>query len=179
TVKTTVNGCTSASGSGTSAPKAAPTAPTASVTQPTCTTLTGTISVTSPKTGLSFSIDGSNYSNTSGSFSNVAPGTYNLTAKNSVGCVSTATVITITASQNCSSIGNYVFKDANANGLQDNNESGLSGVTVQLLNNSGTVLTTTTTSSSGAYTFSSLAPGTYSVKFTTSSGFYPSPSNAG
>ncbi len=109
----------------------------------------------------------------------MAPGTYNLTAKNSAGCISTPTVINVTASQNCSSIGNFVFKDANVNGLQESSESGLSGVTVKLLNSGGTVLATTTTSSSGAYSFNNLAPGTYSVSFTTPSGYYPTLSNVG
>lgn len=70
-------------------------APTVGITQPTCTTPTGTITVTSSTTGLSFSIDGTNYTNTTGVFSNLAAGTYNVTAKNSSGSVSSSTTAMI------------------------------------------------------------------------------------
>jgi hypothetical protein len=65
------------------------------------------------------------------------------------------------------SIGDRVWKDANANGLQDSGEAGISGVTVQLLSGS-TVIATTTTNSSGNYSFNSLVAGTYTVKIVTS-----------
>jgi uncharacterized protein YfaS (alpha-2-macroglobulin family) len=67
------------------------------------------------------------------------------------------------------SIGDRVWNDSNSNGRQDSGEAGISGVTVQLLNSSGTVIATTTTNSSGNYTFSNLLPGTYTVKIVTSS----------
>nr|HPH84366.1 SdrD B-like domain-containing protein [Ferruginibacter sp.] len=178
TVNATVNGCTSANGTGKAAPKALPASPKASVTQPTCSVTTGTIKVTSSKTGLSFSINNSTY-NTTGVFSNVTPGSYPLTAKNSCGCVSLPTTIVVSASLNCSSIGNLVFKDANGNGVQESTETGISGVTVKLLNTSGTVLSTTTTNSSGVYGFSNLAAGSYNVSFTTPSGYTASPANVG
>jgi protocatechuate 3,4-dioxygenase beta subunit len=56
-----------------------------------------------------------------------------------------------------------VFNDSNDDGLEDNADTGLSGVTVQLLNGSGAVIGTTTTASNGTYTFGNLAPGTYSA----------------
>jgi hypothetical protein len=62
------------------------------------------------------------------------------------------------------SIGDRVWNDANANGLQDSGEAGISGVTVQLLNSTGNVVATTTTNSSGNYSFTSLTAGTYVVK---------------
>ncbi len=68
-------------------------------------------------------------------------------------------------------IGDYVWFDSNANGLQDSGETGVAGVTVDLLNATGTaVLATTTTNASGAYYFSGLAAGTYEVKFVAPSG---------
>src|SRR5207237_6255555 len=73
---------------------AGPTPPTVNVTQPTCTS-SATITVTSSISGLSFSIDSLDYSNTSGIFSSVAPGTYNLRAKNSSGCVSNPASVTV------------------------------------------------------------------------------------
>jgi plastocyanin len=75
---------------------ATPAAPAASVTlQPTCTVATGTITVSSTTTALSFSIDGSTFSNTTGIFTMVAVGNYSVTAKNSVGCVSSGTSVTL------------------------------------------------------------------------------------
>jgi hypothetical protein len=61
------------------------------------------------------------------------------------------------------SVGDRVWLDTNANGAQDTGETGLNGVTVQLLNGSGNVIATTTTSGNGNYTFTHLAPGTYTV----------------
>ena len=68
-------------------------------------------------------------------------------------------------------IGDYVWLDGNANGLQDTGEVGVAGVTVDLLNATGSaILATTTTNASGWYYFSSLAAGTYEVKFVAPSG---------
>ncbi|MES2138124.1 MAG: endonuclease [Bacteroidota bacterium] len=75
-----------------------PATPIASVTaHPTCTLATGIITVTSPNPGLTFSIDGSDYTNTTGVFIAVAPNTYNITARNSDGCISSATIVLINA----------------------------------------------------------------------------------
>ena len=77
---------------------ATPSAPVASVTaQPTCTVATGTVTVSSPTTGLTFIINGISYSNSNGILTNIAQGTFNLTARNTSGCTSTATSITINA----------------------------------------------------------------------------------
>jgi large repetitive protein len=66
------------------------------------------------------------------------------------------------------SIGDRVWNDSNSNGVQNSGESGIGGVTVQLLNSSGTVIATATTSSSGNYSFGGLVAGTYTVKIVTS-----------
>ncbi len=177
---TNAAGCTSVASANVviNAQPAIPAAPTASVTQPTCTTSTGTITVTSSKSGLSFILNGTT-TNTTGVFTGVAPGTHTLTARNSVGCISAPTTVVVTANVNCSSIGDIVFKDANANGIKEGSESGIASVVVRLLNSGGTQIASTTTNSNGAYSFSSLAPGTYSVVFTTPSGYYPTASNVG
>ena len=93
------SGCTSTATSLTvNAQPASAATPVATVTaQPTCTTAKGTVIVSSPTTGFTFSIDGINYTNTNGIFTNVLAGTYNLTAKNSSNCISTAVVMTVTA----------------------------------------------------------------------------------
>ena len=78
----------------------APAAPTATLTQPTCILTTGTIKVTAPTgTGITYSINGTTYTNTTGLFTQVTPGTYNVTAKNADGCISSGTNVTLNASQ--------------------------------------------------------------------------------
>ncbi len=72
---------------------------------------------------------------------------------------------------NVSSIGDYVWFDNNADGIQDAGERGLSGVTVNLrdagadgvLGTADDVLKTTTTDSNGLYLFDGLSAGTYQV----------------
>ncbi|MGE0386468.1 MAG: SdrD B-like domain-containing protein [Gammaproteobacteria bacterium] len=61
-------------------------------------------------------------------------------------------------------IGGRVFLDANNNGVQNGADTPLANVTVELLNGGGTLLATTQTDAAGAYEFSGLAPGTYSVR---------------
>ena len=69
--------------------------PTISITQqPNCTTATGEIQITSSPTGLTFSVDGSNYQSGT-TFSSLNSGSYNVTAKNSVGCISAPANATI------------------------------------------------------------------------------------
>jgi hypothetical protein len=79
-----------------------PTSPVASLIQPTCTLATGTITITSPPTGagITYSINGSTYTNTTGIFTLIASGTYNVTAKNASGCISSVTSITIKSATN-------------------------------------------------------------------------------
>jgi hypothetical protein len=54
------------------------------------------------------------------------------------------------------SIGDFVWVDQNANGIQDVGEPGVANVTVKLLSSSGAVIATTTTNSSGKYTFTNV-----------------------
>jgi protocatechuate 3,4-dioxygenase beta subunit len=62
------------------------------------------------------------------------------------------------------SISGQVFQDNNGNAKLDGNETGLSGITVQLVNaTSKAVITTQATDKSGNYTFSNLKPGSYVV----------------
>ncbi|MEK6775776.1 MAG: SdrD B-like domain-containing protein [bacterium] len=77
------------------------------------------------------------------------------------------------------SIGNYVWNDLNANGLQDGLEPGIQGVAVNLYDSSNVLVTSTTTDVNGIYAFSNLDPGTYVVEFVYPSGFVFSPKDAG
>ncbi|MCW5951210.1 MAG: carboxypeptidase regulatory-like domain-containing protein [Propionibacteriaceae bacterium] len=62
-------------------------------------------------------------------------------------------------------IGDLVWIDANDNGVQDEGEEPLAGVTVDLLVD-GAVVATTTTDENGRYVFDNLPAGTYQVRFT-------------
>jgi len=60
-------------------------------------------------------------------------------------------------------IGDYVWHDSNLNGIQDNTETGIAGVVVELLKNNN-VIATTITDSNGKYEFTNLENGTYYVR---------------
>ncbi|MEZ0540210.1 SdrD B-like domain-containing protein [Fibrella arboris] len=77
------------------------------------------------------------------------------------------------------SLGDYVFEDANRNGIQDAGDNPIPGVTVTLISN-GTVVATTNTNANGLYSFTGLTPGVpYSVSFTTPAGYSVTTSNTG
>ncbi|MEN9892749.1 MAG: hypothetical protein RLY78_3044, partial [Pseudomonadota bacterium] len=76
-------------------------------------------------------------------------------------------------------LGDKVWLDADADGQQDAGEAGVANVTVQLLNAAGTVLATTTTDAAGNYLFDNLAPGAYTVKFVTPTGYTLTTANVG
>ena len=67
-------------------------------------------------------------------------------------------------------ISGLVFNDTNADGIQNNNESSMFGVTVTL-NSDGTSPLTTITDNFVTYSFLGVAPGNYSVAFTAPTGF--------
>jgi hypothetical protein len=72
------------------------------------------------------------------------------------------------------SLGDRVWEDVNHDGIQNTNEPGIGGVTVNLY--IGAVLTaTTTTNAYGYYMFTNLAPGNYIVEFVKPSGYTISP----
>ena len=76
-------------------------------------------------------------------------------------------------------ISDLVFEDQNFNGIQDAGESGLAGVTVNLLDQSMNVLLSTVTDGSGLYSFSNLNPGNYIVEVVPLSGYSFSPQDMG
>ncbi len=73
------------------------------------------------------------------------------------------------ASQVKAVIGNSVWYDENANGVQDAGESGMANVTVTLDDGNGNSITTVT-DTEGGYLFNNLEAGTYSVTVTPPSG---------
>jgi uncharacterized repeat protein (TIGR01451 family) len=73
---------------------------------------------------------------------------------------------------NRATLGDFVWRDLNGNGLQDAGEPGLAGVTVALLDANGDAVTapsgspiTTVTDGAGSYTIDGLPPGDYQLEF--------------
>jgi LPXTG-site transpeptidase (sortase) family protein len=86
-------------------------------------------------------------------------------------------------------ISNFVWNDADADGIQDGGETGLQNVTVNLLDSAGNPVdsdpgtpgvqpTTTTTNAGGNYSFT-VPSGSYIVEFVTPSGYIHSPQDQG
>ena len=109
------------------------------------------------------------------------PGSYTITeTKAPAGYTPTSEVFTAVANTDGSSpqvvitnepivdyaVGDRVWIDANRDGLQTDGEPSLEGVTVELLDSTGTVVKTTTTDANGRYLFDNLVAGDYRVRFT-------------
>ena len=94
------------------------------------------------------------------------------------------TTTTTTPTMRLASLGDYVWNDVNRDGIQNNNEQGIQGVHVNLLDANGVVIAgkELVTDVNGKYLFTDLAPGTYSVAFnldTLPIGYQVSPIDAG
>ncbi|MGI9606029.1 MAG: SdrD B-like domain-containing protein, partial [Acidimicrobiales bacterium] len=142
------------------------------------------------------------------SFTGLAPGTYAVQVVTPAGMTITAVdsggndaidsdidgsgevVATVVSGQNdntidgglftAASVGDFVWDDLNANGIQDVGEPGVDGVTVTLLDATGTTtIATTTTAGGGAYIFSGIVPATYTVRVSAPSGYIATTANAG
>ncbi|MBA4383491.1 MAG: hypothetical protein C0410_02025 [Anaerolinea sp.] len=81
---------------------------------------------------------------------------------------------------NKASLGNKVWMDTNADGIQDAGESGINGVKVDLYRVGAGFVATANTSGGGLYSFTDLVPGDYYLIFTLpSSGYFFSPQSVG
>ena len=76
-------------------------------------------------------------------------------------------------------LGDFVFQDLDADGIQDDGEPGVEGVTVQLLNGQNQVIETQQTDEDGRYLFESLDQGYYRVKFLPPTGTTLTTANVG
>ncbi len=81
--------------------------------------------------------------------------------------------------QGKASLGDIVWSDNNANGIQDANETGVDGVSVELFKSDGTSVGATTTANGGKYRFDNLDPGDYYVQFTLPNSYAFSPKDQG
>jgi hypothetical protein len=83
------------------------------------------------------------------------------------------------------SIGDFVWLDADCDGIQDNGEAGVPNVKVNLYDSSGTLVDTETTDANGYYLFDGPGPDgqlwldTFTVQFELPSGYHFSPANQG
>jgi protocatechuate 3,4-dioxygenase beta subunit len=85
------------------------------------------------------------------------------------------------------SVGNFVWIDSDADGIQDQGEPGLAGAILTLTNMSGNPVTNVlgqvvgsqTTASNGAYLFENLPPGQYKVNVTYPAGYQATTAGAG
>ena len=82
------------------------------------------------------------------------------------------TVITCEGGCEPASVGDFVWGDTDEDGIQDNDELGIPGVTVELYNDGdSSPLDTTTTATDGSYSFTGLSSGTYEIKFIKPAGY--------
>lgn len=87
--------------------------------------------------------------------------------------------VTAAAAPPLAAVGDFVFEDLDADGIQDVGERGVPNVTVRLFDTNDVLIGTTTTDSNGFYRFSNLTPGSYYLVFTPPAGFVVSPSDQG
>ena len=76
-------------------------------------------------------------------------------------------------------LGDTVWLDRDADGIQDADEPGVPGVMVRLLDRDGNRLARRATDADGRYMFTDLAPGDYVVEFVPPTGYELSPANQG
>ncbi len=118
------------------------------------------------------------------SFDGLAPGSYTLSVSDNMGVLAglggttspaaaRQLAVTIVASDltgvnfgynAAGTLGDRIWNDADGDGVQDAGESGLAGVTVELLDLGGSVIATTVTDGAGNYLLEGLAPDQYTVR---------------
>ncbi len=78
-----------------------------------------------------------------------------------------------------STLGDRVWEDLDGDGIQDADEPGIAGATINLRNAAGQLLDSTATNANGLYQFTDLVTTDYILEFVKPEGFAPSPQNAG
>ncbi|MFM1744703.1 MAG: hypothetical protein RLZZ630_640, partial [Bacteroidota bacterium] len=148
-----------------------PAAPTVNITQPTCLVATGTITVTAPTgAGFTYSINGINYQSST-TFSGLAPGTYNVTAKNADGCISSPTTATVNPQPSTPAA-------PTVNITQPTCLVATGTITVTAPTGAGFTYSINGINYQSSTTFSGLAPGTYNVTAKNAAGCISAPTPA-
>jgi SdrD B-like domain/Subtilase family/CARDB/FG-GAP-like repeat/Cadherin domain/RTX calcium-binding nonapeptide repeat (4 copies) len=78
--------------------------------------------------------------------------------------IPTGATATIRIAGGVAKIGDFVWVDRNANGIQDSGDRGLANVTVNLYNTAANLVTTTTTNADGFYSFTNIPTSDYTVE---------------
>ncbi|MBK5266441.1 MAG: hypothetical protein JJE47_03320 [Acidimicrobiia bacterium] len=128
---------------------------------------TDVIASIDPSGAATIVIDGTMNLTIDGQTLALAPGDHSWTAVAAEGYVLEGTSGADFTTEACpppGSIGDTVWHDLNANGVQDAGEPGTAGITVSLLVDGG-IIATTTTDASGNYLFEGLGEGDYVVAF--------------
>ena len=102
---------------------------------------------------------------------------FKYTTTDAAGVISNEATVTAPFKEVC--IGNYVWEDSNANGIQDANEKPIKDVLVKLYDAQGGVVAQMSTGVDGNYTFCELAPGDYHVEIVPPTGYKTSPKGQG
>ncbi|WP_241539055.1 SdrD B-like domain-containing protein, partial [Staphylococcus pseudintermedius] len=76
-------------------------------------------------------------------------------------------------------VGDKVWDDLNKDGIQDDNEPGISDVKVTLKDADGNVVDTRTTDANGNYLFENVKEGDYTIEFETPEGYTPTVTGQG
>jgi LPXTG-site transpeptidase (sortase) family protein len=116
---------------------------------------------------------------TPGSYQNIIPAGSLTSIEGATNNTPAIDTLVILGAPGTASIGDRVWNDANADGIQDITENGIDGVTVRLYASDGTLVSTTTTSGGGNYLFAGLTPGDYYVEFVPPAGYFVSPQDQG
>ncbi len=95
----------------------------------------------------------------------IGAGFNELTFTNQAGGPTTTTTSTTVPPSSAGKLGNFVWDDLDADGLQDPGEPGVGGVSVHLYRCDNTSVASMTTAPDGSYLFSGLAAGCYVVEF--------------
>lgn len=120
---------------------------------------------------------------TAATATNLSPGTYTVTVTDENGCTEMSEVTLIEGSNLTIEIGDYVWFDSNADGIQQAFESGIANIIVNLISTAtNTIVDTQTTNNQGFYLFQDVQPGEYIIEFVISSlpeNYILSPQNMG
>jgi large repetitive protein len=94
------------------------------------------------------------------------PGGYGSSTPNELPVTVPVTGLTgVNFGETLGTIGDFVWADANGNGVQEPGETGVAGVTVRLLDSTGNLVAATTTAANGSYKFVDVPFGAYTVEF--------------